>query len=112
MAIIIDNTELWRRLDAIARDAQARREATNADPKDVPERRYDLGDGAGIMGLFDRYDDATAVKLCELSAKWFVRSNLGASLGDGLFSVTCPLLAQFERTTDEDGIECWILRVS
>jgi hypothetical protein len=79
---------------------------------EADERRYDLGDGAGILGLFDRHDNDSAVALVGLAAKWFVRSRLPLSNGDGLFSVTGPLLDQCERITDEEGTECWVRRES
>jgi hypothetical protein len=106
----VDNDELWRRLEALALEAQSRTEATNADPKTVVERRYDLGEA--------RWEDMYSH---DLELWWAVRNTFDGGACKWQHRLGNPLYftgdlevfaAQYERTTDEYGIECWVRRES
>lgn len=99
------NDALRAQLYAFCAAAQSHREATGADPRTVPERRYDLGEGSGPLGMYDRHDVDTVGLVIDQCARWCVRSGI-VSIVPHFDSV----LARYERTTDEDGIECWVLR--
>lgn len=90
-------------VEQVAEGSKACTEATNADPRTVPERRYDLG---GVNE--DGWPDATSIHAAmhELSQRWCFT----------LFGSPCGIYQRtarrYTRTTDEDGIECWVKRES